>query len=60
MPRYLVTIAVDPTDPQRTQDIAVSARTAYDAGTQYKQHNPRARIIAIRMAPDNPYTMEMA
>jgi len=51
MPRFLITIS--PTgDPRRTQDVAISARSAYVAGWLYRQLHPSSHIIAIRMAPD--------
>lgn len=51
--RYLITIRVDPDDPRRTQDVAVDARSAYQAGWLYRQLNPKARLQAIRPAPEH-------
>lgn len=51
MPRFLITIS--PTgDPRRTQDVALNASSAYNAGWLYRQLHPSTQIIAIRMAPD--------
>lgn len=51
--RYLITIRVDAEDPRRTQDVAVDARNAYHAGWLYRQLNPRAKLMGIRLAPDH-------
>ncbi|MEN9860564.1 MAG: hypothetical protein RLZZ515_1046 [Cyanobacteriota bacterium] len=51
--RYLITIRTDPTDPRRTQDVAVNARNAYHAGWLYRQLNPQAKLSGIRPAPDH-------
>lgn len=50
--RYLVTVRVNG-DPLRTQDIAVDARSAYHAGWLYRHLNPKAKLTAIRPAPDH-------
>jgi hypothetical protein len=46
--RWLITVRHDET---RTQDFAINASSAYQAGWLYKQLHPGARIIAIRPAP---------
>lgn len=42
---YLVTVRLD---EQRTQDIPVTAHSAWAAGAQLLQQQPGAKILAIR------------
>jgi len=52
MKRYLVTVRVDG-DPLRTADRHVKANSAYHAGWLYRQLHPKAKLVAIRPAPEN-------
>ena len=52
MTRYLVTTRIDPADPRRTQDHALSARSAYHASWLFRQLYPALRPVAIRPAPE--------
>lgn len=52
MTRYLITTRIDPTDPRRTQDHALTARSAYHASWLFRQLYPALRPVAIRPAPE--------
>jgi len=52
MTRYLITTRIDPTDPRRTQDHAITGHSAWHAGWLFRQLYPTLRPIAIRQAPE--------
>jgi hypothetical protein len=44
--QYLITVQ---RNAQHTYDVRVEAPTAFDATAKYKQHNPSAKILAVRL-----------